>query len=327
LLFITARNRSKQELAATRAIKTARRVDAAGRLEKSSFAVDKGADALIGWLTRRHRLLKAPARPKEPRMDSIAELVVSPQAWAALITLVVMEVVLGIDNLVFVSILSNKLPEAQRRRARFIGISLALILRILLLSTLAFIVGLTAPVFTLPFQAPVGADGHPLAEFAFSWRDLILLAGGLFLVWKATTEISHTVDPHEADELLDKRRTGTLGFGAAIVQILALDIVFSIDSILTAVGMTDHLPIMVAAVIIAVLVMLLAANPLADFINNNPSIVMLALGFLLMIGATLIADGFGVHVPKGYIYAAMAFSGGVEALNMAARRAKHRAKV
>jgi predicted tellurium resistance membrane protein TerC len=260
-------------------------------------------------------------------MDSIAELVVSPQAWAALITLVVMEVVLGIDNLVFVSILSNKLPEAQRRRARFIGISLALILRILLLSTLAFIVGLTAPVFTLPFQAPVGADGHPLAEFAFSWRDLILLAGGLFLVWKATTEISHTVDPHEADELLDKRRTGTLGFGAAIVQILALDIVFSIDSILTAVGMTDHLPIMVAAVIIAVLVMLLAANPLADFINNNPSIVMLALGFLLMIGATLIADGFGVHVPKGYIYAAMAFSGGVEALNMAARRAKHRAKV
>ena len=259
-------------------------------------------------------------------MASIADLVVRPEAWAALLTLVVMEVVLGIDNLVFVSILSNKLPPEKRRRARFVGISLALILRILLLSTLAFIVGLTAPVITLPFNAPLNAEGHAVFDLAFSWRDLILLGGGLFLVWKATTEIHHTVDPHESDELLDKRRTVTLGFGAAIVQILALDIVFSIDSILTAVGMTEHLPIMVTAVTVAVLLMLLAANPLADFINNNPSIVMLALGFLLMIGATLIADAFGVHVPKGYIYAAMAFSGGVEALNMAARRSKRGSK-
>jgi len=255
-------------------------------------------------------------------MDSLVELLARPDAWAALITLIVMEVVLGIDNLVFVSILSNKLPEENRRKARFIGISLALILRILLLSTLAFIVGLTTPVFTLPFTAPLNEHGQPLVDFAFSWRDLILVAGGLFLVWKATTEIHHTVDPHETDELFDKRRTVGLGFGAAIVQILALDIVFSIDSILTAVGMTEHLPIMVTAVIVAVLLMLLAANPLADFINANPSVVMLALGFLLMIGATLIADGFGVHVPKGYIYAAMAFSAGVEGLNMAARRAK-----
>ena len=254
-------------------------------------------------------------------MDNLAALAASPAAWAAFLTLVVMEVVLGIDNLVFVSILSNKLPQASRRRARMIGISLALILRIALLSTIAFIVGLTRPVFTLPFQAPLGEDGHPMVDFAFSWRDLILLAGGFFLVWKATSEIHHSVDPHRSDDLLDKRRTGALGFGAAIVQILALDIVFSIDSILTAVGMTEHLPIMIAAVVVAVGLMLVAANPLADFINANPSIVMLALGFLLMIGTTLIADGFGVHVPKGYIYAAMAFSAAVEALNMAARKA------
>ena len=255
-------------------------------------------------------------------MESLAALASRPEAWAALVTLIVMEVVLGVDNLVFVSILSNKLPAESRKRARFVGISLALALRIALLSTVAFIVGMTAPVIILPFTAPLGQDGHPVVDLAFSWRDLILLAGGLFLVWKATTEIHHSVDPHQSDDLLDKRGTKTLGFTAAIVQILALDIVFSVDSILTAVGMTEHLPIMILAVTVAVLLMLLAANPLADFINANPSVVMLALGFLLMIGATLIADAFGVHVPKGYIYAAMAFSGGVEALNMAARRGK-----
>ena len=259
-------------------------------------------------------------------MDHLLALATSPAAWVALLTLIVMEVVLGIDNLVFVSVLSNKLPEANRRKARLIGISLALGLRLVLLSTLAFIVGLTEPVLTLPFTAPLNEDGHPMIDFAFSWRDLILLGGGLFLVWKATTEIGHSVDPHQSDELLDKRRTGTLGFGAAIVQILALDIVFSIDSILTAVGMTEHLPIMIVAVVVAVGLMLVAANPLADFINANPSVVMLALGFLLMIGATLIADGFGVHVPKGYIYVAMAFSGLVEGLNMASRRARSRAR-
>ena len=258
-------------------------------------------------------------------MDNLAALATSPEAWAALITLIVMEVVLGIDNLVFVSILSNKLPEASRRKARFIGISLALVFRIALLSTLAFIVGLTTPVFTLPFEAPVGEGGHPIAEFAFSWRDLILLAGGLFLVWKATSEIHHTMDPEPSAELLDRKNTApVLGFGAAIVQILLLDVVFSIDSILTAVGMTEHLPIMMAAVIIAVGLMLVASGPLARFIHHNPSVVMLALGFLLMIGATLIAEGFGVHVPKGYIYAAMAFSGLVETLNGLARNARKR---
>ncbi len=250
----------------------------------------------------------------------IAALVSDPAAWAALITLVVMEVVLGIDNLVFISILSNKLPEHQRAKARRIGISLALILRLVLLSTIAFIVGLTKPVFELPWTAPLNEEGHPLFELAFSWRDLILIAGGLFLVWKATTEIHEKVDPQETHGVMDTKAKVTGNLSAAIVQILLLDIVFSIDSILTAVGMTEHLPIMIVAVIIAVGLMLLAADPLANFINQNPTVVMLALGFLLMIGAVLIADGFGVHVPKGYIYAAMAFSGGVEALNMMARR-------
>ena len=257
-------------------------------------------------------------------MSDAVALLSQPDAWAALLTLIVMEVVLGIDNLIFISILSNKLPEAQRVRARRIGISLALIMRLALLSGIAWLVGLTATVFDLGLQGPLDAHGSPAFETAFSWRDLILIAGGIFLVWKATTEIHHNVDPTPNDDFFDVGR-GTLTFGAAIVQILMLDIVFSIDSILTAVGMTDHLPIMIVAVIFAVTVMLFAANPLANFINRNPTVVMLALGFLLMIGAVLIADGFGVHVPKGYIYAAMAFSALVEGLNMMSRR--RRAKV
>jgi predicted tellurium resistance membrane protein TerC len=240
-------------------------------------------------------------------MNDLLQLLTSPAAWAALVTLVVMEIVLGIDNLVFVSILSNKLPAEQRTKARRLGIGLALILRLALLSAIAWIVGLTQPLFT--------AFGH-----GFSWRDLILLAGGLFLVWKATKEIHHSLDPHPSDDIYDKKAPVASNFAAAIVQILLLDIVFSIDSILTAVGMTDILPIMFLAVIIAVGVMLLAADPLANFINANPTVVILALGFLLMIGMTLIADGCGVHVPRGYIYAAMGFSGAVEALNMLSRR-------
>jgi predicted tellurium resistance membrane protein TerC len=234
---------------------------------------------------------------------------------------VVMEVVLGIDNLIFISILSNKLPEQHRSKARRIGISLALIMRLVLLSTLAFIVGLTQPVFELPWSGPIGEHGEPMFELAFSWRDLILIAGGLFLVWKATTEIHEKVDPGDSHGLMNTKAKVAANLGAAIAQILLLDLVFSIDSILTAVGMTEHLPIMFAAVLIAVAAMMLAADPMANFINKNPTVVMLALGFLLLIGAVLIADGFGVHVPKGYIYAAMAFSAGVEALNMLARRA------
>ncbi|HYG45561.1 MAG TPA: TerC family protein [Bordetella sp.] len=244
-------------------------------------------------------------------MDQLISLAQQPAAWAALATLIAMEVVLGIDNLIFISILTNKLPAHQQERGRRIGIGLALVLRLALLGTVAIIVKLTQPVFTVFGQG-------------FSWRDLILIAGGLFLVWKATKEIHHHVDPTPEGDMFDGK-SATIGFGAAIVQILMLDLVFSIDSIITAVGMTEHIPIMFIAVIVAVTVMLLAANPLARFIQRNPTVVMLALGFLLMIGMTLIAEGFGAHVPKGYIYAAMAFSALVEGLNMMARRAKRRA--
>ncbi|MEZ0172284.1 TerC family protein [Microvirga sp. TS319] len=236
--------------------------------------------------------------------------IADPTALAALATLIVMEVVLGIDNLIFISILTNKLPEHQRSRARRIGIGLALILRLGLLGTIAIIVTLTEPIFAV--------FGH-----GFSWRDLILIGGGLFLVWKATKEIHHNVDPTPSDDVFGTAKA-TMTFGAAITQILLLDLVFSLDSIITAVGMTDHVAIMVIAVIVAVTAMLLAANPLARFIANNPTVVMLALGFLLMIGMTLIAEGFGAHVPKGYIYAAMAFSALIEGLNMLSRRASRR---
>jgi predicted tellurium resistance membrane protein TerC len=257
-------------------------------------------------------------------MDSLITLFSEPAVWAALLTLVVMEVVLGIDNLIFISILSNKLPEHQRQKARRLGIGLALFMRLALLSTIAWLVGLTAPVFDLGIEGAAGPHGEPGFETQFSWRDLILIAGGLFLVWKATKEIHHNADPHPNDDMFDTGGRAALGFGSAIVQILLLDLVFSVDSILTAVGMTEHLPVMVIAVVTAVLVMLLAADPLANFINRNPTVVMLALGFLLMIGMVLIADGFGVHVPKGYIYTAMAFSAGVEGLNIWSRRRRER---
>lgn len=256
-------------------------------------------------------------------MESVMGLLSDGGAWAALLTLIVMEVVLGIDNLIFISILTNKLPAERRREARRIGIGLALGMRLALLSAIAWLVGLTAPVIDLGLNGAVGAHGEPAFETQFSWRDLILIAGGLFLLWKATKEIHHNVDPHPNADMFDVARK-SLTIGSAIAQIVLLDLVFSVDSILTAVGMTDHLPIMVAAVIVAVLIMLLAADPLANFINANPTVVMLALGFLLMIGAVLIADGFGVHVPKGYIYSAMAFSAAVEALNMWSRKRRAR---
>ncbi|WP_294338332.1 TerC family protein [uncultured Sphingomonas sp.] len=252
-------------------------------------------------------------------MENLSTLIADPAAWAALVTLIVMEVVLGIDNLIFISILSNKLPEEQRQKARRIGIALALVMRLALLSMIAWIVGLTAPVFDLGLSAR-DAEGHILYDTAFSWRDLILIAGGLFLMWKATKEIHHTIGHEDTGEMLDKGGKVAISFGSAIVQILLLDMVFSIDSILTAVGMTEHVAIMYVAVIVAVVTMLVAADPLANFINRNPTVVMLALGFLLMIGMVLIAEGFGAHVPKGYIYTAMAFSAGVEVLNIFARR-------
>ncbi|CAH0211090.1 hypothetical protein SRABI70_01990 [Pseudomonas sp. Bi70] len=244
-------------------------------------------------------------------VDYILQLTSDPAAWVALATLVVMEVVLGIDNLIFISILTNKLPEHQRSKARRLGIGAALVLRLALLGTVAWIVKLVDPVIELFGQA-------------FSWKDIILIAGGLFLLWKATKEIHHAMDPEPEGDMF-VGRAATVGFGAVIVQILLLDLVFSVDSIITAVGMTPHVPIMVVAVVAAVTVMLLAADPLARFINKNPTVVMLALGFLIMIGMTLIAEGFGAHVPKGYLYAAMAFSAVIEGLNMLSRRAKRKA--
>ncbi|KAA3512976.1 TerC family protein [Agrobacterium rosae] len=245
-------------------------------------------------------------------MDSIVPLLTDPAAWVALVTLIVMEVVLGIDNLIFISILTNKLPEHQREKARKIGIGLALIMRLGLLGTVAWIVQLTEPVFELFGQG-------------FSWKDIILIVGGLFLVWKATKEIHHNVDPEDHKEDM-VGGAAINSFSSAIVQILLLDLVFSVDSIITAVGMTPHVPIMVVAVVFAVTVMLLAATPLANFIEKNPTIVMLALAFLLMIGTTLIAEGMGFHVPKGYVYAAMAFSALVEVLNMISRNARKKKK-
>jgi predicted tellurium resistance membrane protein TerC len=243
-------------------------------------------------------------------MEALLPLAADPATWAALAALILMEVVLGIDNLIFIAILTNRLPEHQRALGRRIGIGLALILRLVLLGSIAFIVTLTTPIFSVLGQE-------------FSWRDLILIAGGLFLVWKATKEIHHRVDPDPGPDLFD-RKDVSLGFAAAMGQIVLLDLVFSIDSIITAVGMTEHVPIMVIAVIVAVLSMMLAATPLANFINANPTIIMLALGFLMMIGTALIAEGFGAKVPKGYVYAAMAFSALVEGLNMLERRARRR---
>lgn len=263
-------------------------------------------------------------------MDILA-LLSDPAAWLALLTLIALEIVLGIDNLIFIAILSNKLPVHQQAKARRIGLSLALIMRIGLLMVIGWIVTLQTPLFDLGLQGAPNEYGAATFETAFSGRDLILLAGGLFLLWKATKEIHHSMEPEDdSGHLLDKTpgiaAAATATFGAVILQIIAIDLVFSIDSILTAVGMTDDIPIMVAAVIITVGVMMLAADPLAKFIEKNPTLVMLALAFLVMIGLVLIADGLGFHVPKGYIYAAMGFSVGVEMLNVAQRNRRMRAK-
>src|SRR6478736_6888646 len=248
----------------------------------------------------------------------LLSLLTEPAAWAALLTLVLLEVVLGIDNLVFIAILSNKLPAEQQKRARRIGLSLALVMRIGLLMFIGWLVTLRTPLFDLGISGEPGLHGEPTFETAFSGRDLILLAGGLLLLWKATKEIHHSMDPADpSHDVLDRNKgPAQIAFGAAVAQIIAIDIVFSIDSILTAVGMTDDVPIMIAAVIITVGIMLFAADPLARLIERNPALVMLALAFLVMIGLVLIADGFGFHVPKGYIYAAMGFSVAVELLNM-----------
>ena len=244
-------------------------------------------------------------------MDTLTRLAADPDAWGALATLIAMEVVLGVDNLVFIALLSNRVEPRRRTLARGIGLAGALVLRLALLASAVAIVHLTEPLATVL--------GHP-----FSVRDLVLLAGGLFLVWKATSEIHERVEPDEEDERAAP--AAPLGLASAFVQIMLIDIVFSIDSIITAVGMTNEFPIMVVAVVVAVVVMMFASGPLGAFINRNPTVLMLALAFLLMIGMTLIADGFGFHIERGYIYAAMFFSALVEALNALARRKPRRAK-
>ncbi len=245
------------------------------------------------------------ARSLYPR---IMELLTNPEAWIALLTLTILEIVLGIDNVIFISILVTRLPADVRDRARYIGLGLAMGMRIALLLTISWIVGLTAPAFTI-------------LDKAFSWRDIILIGGGLFLLWKATTEIYESLEGEEGH--LATAETKPARFGPVIVQIVLLDIVFSLDSVLTAVGLVDEIPIMIAAVVIAVGVMLVASGPLSRFVHEHPSVKILALSFLLLIGVTLVADGFGLHIDKAYIYAAMGFSVFVEALNLRRARRKH----
>ncbi len=232
----------------------------------------------------------------------LIELLTRPETYVALLTLTVLEVVLGIDNVIFISIIIQRLPAAQRDRARLIGLGLAMGMRIVLLLTITFIIGLTQPLVTL-FE-------HP-----FSWRDVILIGGGLFLLWKATTEIHHSLEGEETRAAGE----GTASFSAVLLQVVLLDIVFSLDSVLTAVGMVDEVAIMIAAVVIAVAVMLFASGPLSKFVHQHPSVKVLGLSFLLLIGVTLIADGFGLHIDKAYIYSAMGFSVFVEALNLRRR--------
>ena len=223
--------------------------------------------------------------------------------WASLVTLTALEIVLGIDNVVFISVLVSRLNPNDAKRARRLGLALALVFRIILLLTLAWLIGLTAPLFTV-------------GNHAVSWRDLILLAGGAFLLYKATHEIHKGVEAD--DESAPKSAAGQ--FGAAIAQIAIIDLVFSIDSIVTAIGMAEHVPVMVAAVVIAMIVMYIASGAIAAFIERHPTTKMLALAFLIMIGAALVADSLGFHIPRGYIYSAMAFSAAVEALNVVAQR-------
>jgi predicted tellurium resistance membrane protein TerC len=223
----------------------------------------------------------------------------SPETWIALLTLTVLEIVLGIDNIIFISILAGKLPAGEQRRARSAGLTLAMVTRILLLLSLTSIMRLTRPLFSLL--------GHP-----FSSRDLILLVGGLFLLWKSTREIHEKLEGEEGQQNVKAGAT----FGRVIAQIALLDIVFSLDSVITAVGMVRQVGVMIAAIVLAVLVMLMAAGAISDFIHRHPTLKMLALSFLLLIGVTLIADGLGQHIAKGYVYFAMGFSVFVESLNL-----------
>jgi predicted tellurium resistance membrane protein TerC len=230
------------------------------------------------------------------------EWITDPQAWIALGTLTALEIVLGIDNIIFISILVGQLPPEQRGKARFLGLALAMGMRIGLLLSLAWIMSLTAPLFTV-------------LEEEISGRDSILVGGGLFLLWKSVHEIHNALEGSEEGE----KRVAAATFGGVLLQIAMIDIVFSLDSVITAVGMASHVPVMVIAIVLAVLVMMLAAGPISDFVDRHPTIKMLALSFLVLVGVALIAEGFEFHIPKGYIYFAMAFSVAVEMLNLRVR--------
>lgn len=225
-----------------------------------------------------------------------------PTIWSALVTLTLLEIVLGIDNIVFISILTNKLPPHQQQQGRLVGLSAAMIMRIILLFFASWIVGLTDELFSI-------------AGRGFSGKDLIMLTGGLFLIAKATMELHEKLEGEEHDQAT----SGSVTFASAILQIMLLDIVFSIDSVITAVGMTEHLPVMIAAVIISIIVMMASAGSISGFVERHPTVKVLALSFLILIGFTLVAEGFHVHVPKGYVYFAMAFSVMVEILNIRIR--------
>jgi predicted tellurium resistance membrane protein TerC len=235
-------------------------------------------------------------------------LLTDPNAWAALVTLTLLEIVLGIDNLVFISVLISRLPEDKARRARLVGLTLAFVFRVIMLAALTWLMGLTAPLF--------GIFGIEI-----SWRDIILIGGGMFLLAKATHEIHGEV---EARERPVEASASIRSFAWIVVQLVAIDLVFSLDSILTAIGMAEHIEVMIAAVVIAMIVMYAAANPVGAFIAAHPTTKMLALAFLVLIGVALIADGFEFHIPRGYIYFAMAFAGAVEAFNIMARRNRRR---
>ncbi len=237
------------------------------------------------------------------------ELLTDPNAWASLLTLTALEIVLGIDNIIFLSIVSSRLPVHQQQKARRIGLALALLMRVALLASISWIIGLTQPAFTV-------------FDHVVTWRDLVLGAGGLFLLVKGTMEIHHMAEGEEPDSSV-----GTATFGAAIFQIVLLDIVFSLDSVITAVGMADDLPIMILAVVIAIVVMLVASEPVSRFVNEHPTLKMLALSFLLLVGMALVADGLHYHIPRGYLYFAIAFSGTVEALNLLATRARKKRRL
>ena len=232
------------------------------------------------------------------------ELLTDPNAWASLLTLTVLEIVLGIDNIIFLSVVTATLPKHQQPLARKIGLALALIMRIVMLCTIAWIMSLQKPIIEI-------------GEYAISWRDIILILGGLFLLVKGTREIHAEVDGDH-----DETKVRKASFFSVIVQIVILDLVFSLDSVITAVGMAEHIEIMIAAVIIAIIVMMVAAEPVSNFVHTHPSVKMLALSFILLVGMALVADGMHFHIPRGYLYFAIAFSLGVETMNLLAAKAR-----